>query len=134
VQWYAGRSHLPRIAELQAHTRLTFVLDHLAGWRADEPASDDSRRALDHLAAAGAWVKLSGWYRLGATAPYQALVPGIRDVAELFGDRLVWGSDWPHTGQPPQAPPRYASLLQPVREALGEHRLAGCLRAARLYA
>jgi len=133
VQWYASRSHLKQIADLQARTRLTFVLDHLAGWRVDEAASDESRSALLRLANGGAWVKLSGWYRLGAAAPYDALVPMVREVAEKFGNRMVWGSDWPHTGLAPQTVPAFASLLQPVREALGEMRLRECLRASTLY-
>jgi len=133
VQWYAGRSHLQSIADLQARTRLTFVLDHLAGLRVDEADSAASRIALRQLAAAGCWVKLSGWYRLGAAEPYRSIVPAIRQVAELFGERMVWGSDWPHTALAPSAQSRFASLLQPVREALGASEFERCLQGGRLY-
>src|SRR5438105_3976594 len=74
-------------------------------------------QALAELARAGAWIKLSGWYRLGAHPPYDELAPLLMRVGELFGERMVWGSDWPHTSLP-DAPP-YASLLQPVRAAFG---------------
>ena len=133
VQWYADQSQLVQVADLQARTGLRFVLDHLAGLRVDAPASAESWVALRRLAAADAWVKLSGWYRLGDAQPYGALVPMIRQVADLFGERMVWGSDWPHTALPASAESRHASLLQPVRDALGEARLARCLQGAGLY-
>jgi predicted TIM-barrel fold metal-dependent hydrolase len=133
VQWYAEAAHLPRIAEWQAQCGLTFVLDHLAGLRVDAPVSPESWRALQALADAGAWVKLSGWYRLGASAPYLELVPTIRRVAAFFGERMVWGSDWPHTSLPATPQSRLPSLLVPVREALGEVALARLLAAPSLY-
>lgn len=133
VQWYAEQAQLPRVAELQASCGLTFVLDHLAGLRADAPASPASWSALQQLADAGAWVKLSGWYRLGAAAPYLELVPTIRRVAAIFGERIVWGSDWPHTSLPAVPQSRLPSLLAPVREALGQAALARVLGAASLY-
>jgi predicted TIM-barrel fold metal-dependent hydrolase len=64
-------------------------------------------------------VKLSGWYRLGDSAPYAALTSHIQRAAAMFGPRMVWGSDWPHTSFPPAALPPYAAMLQPARDALG---------------
>jgi predicted TIM-barrel fold metal-dependent hydrolase len=99
------------------------VLDHLAGLQlgidAETAAHEDAWAALQALQAQGAWVKLSGWYRLGAQAPYAALVPTIARVGALFGPRLVWGSDWPHTAFADNERPPYASTWQPVVEALG---------------
>jgi predicted TIM-barrel fold metal-dependent hydrolase len=133
VQWYAEPSQLSSIADVQARTGLTFVLDHLAGLRADAVASAETWAALRRLATAGAWVKLSGWYRLKDTPPYHRLLPLIRQVADIFGERMVWGSDWPHTALPPSSLSRLGSLMQPVREALGDARLARCLQAGALY-
>lgn len=133
VQWYARRAHLACIADLQARTGLTFVLDHLAGLRLDEAGDAESWNALRQLADAGSWVKLSGWYRLGAAAPYRELVPLIRHVGNLFQERMVWGSDWPHTGIAERARPSFESLLRPVRDALGEARMVRVLEAGSLY-
>lgn len=127
VQWYAHPAQLPRIAELQARSGLVFVLDHLAGLRADLPEEPECWRALERMARAGSWVKLSGFYRLGAGAPYQPLFPMIRQVAEIFGRHKVWGSDWPHTSLPVGHRPRMEELLQPVRAALGAVELGRCL-------
>lgn len=133
VQWYARRSHLAYVADLRARSGLTFVLDHLAGLRADEAGDTESWNALRQLADAGSWVKFSGWYRLGATPPYRALLALIRQVANLFHERIVWGSDWPHTGLSPSTQPTFESLLQPVRDALGEPHLARSLQAGAFY-
>lgn len=127
VQWYARASDLPAILAWHQRTGLPCVLDHLAGLHADLPGDDPAWQALDRLLAQGAWVKLSGWYRLGAQAPYAALFTTIRRVAERAAHhaaageapRLVWGSDWPHTSFAPDALPAYDSVWQPVRQALG---------------
>ena len=46
----------------------------------------------------------------------------IRRVAQCMGERLVWGSDWPHTAFAHDALPPYDSVWQPVVQALGEAR------------
>lgn len=124
LQWYVHADALPQLVAWQARTRLPFVLDHLAGLHAGLhpalPAAAPAWHAAQALADAGAWVKLSGWYRLGAAAPYLDLQDHLRRVAGLFGPRLLWGSDWPHTSFAPDALPAYGSLLIPVRAALGE--------------
>jgi len=119
LEWYARPEHLAEIAALHAETPLVCVLDHLAGMHAHIATDDPAWKALESLAQRGAWVKLSGWYRLQAAAPYHALLPLIRRVAALFGDRLLWGSDWPHTSFAAAQMPRYRSLWTPVVAALG---------------
>jgi len=127
VQWYADAHALPRIAALQRACGLRFVLDHLAGMHALSAGMEESWAALGALADAGAWVKLSGWYRLRAQAPYAELDGLVARVASRFGSRLVWGSDWPHTSFAPAHLPDYASTWTPVPRALGE----AAARAAR---
>lgn len=119
VQWFANAAALPSIVELHRDSGLTCVLDHLAGFGARVAIDDPAWQAVEALAAQGAWLKLSGWYRLDAQAPYAALVPTIRRLAGLFGARMVWGSDWPHTMFAPDAMPSYDSTWQPVVEAIG---------------
>jgi predicted TIM-barrel fold metal-dependent hydrolase len=119
VQWYARAADLARLAVLQDEAGLPFVLDHLAGLHAALPAGDPAWQAAAALAAGGAWIKLSGWYRLQATAPYAALEPAIARACTLFGPRTLWGSDWPHTSFAPTALPAYESTLAPLRQALG---------------
>jgi predicted TIM-barrel fold metal-dependent hydrolase len=130
VQWYAQPADLPAIARWHATSGIVCVLDHLAGVRADTPADDPAWGALAQLAGLGAWLKLSGWYRLGAEAPYASLDATIERAARLFGDRLLWGSDWPHTSFGDRLAPDYATLWQRVPAVLGE----AAAGAARLQA
>jgi predicted TIM-barrel fold metal-dependent hydrolase len=121
VQWYARPADLPMIAALHAGREasgVAAVLDHLAGMHARMPADDAAWQLLAGLAQSGAWLKLSGWYRLQADAPYDSLDRSIRRAAGLFGTRLVWGSDWPHTSFGHDALPAYASTWQPVARTL----------------
>lgn len=129
VQWYAGADQLAAIADLHQGSGLTAVLDHLAGLHAGIGTDDPAWAALQRLADQGAWVKLSGWYRLQATAPYDVLHAHIQHVAQTLGDRLVWGSDWPHTAFHQDALPPYDSVWHPVVQALGAPR-AATVRAA----
>lgn len=124
VQWYARANQLATIAALHEGTGLTAVLDHLAGLGTTVSPGDPAWAALRLLASQGAWVKLSGWYRLQAGAPYEALREHILCVASEMQQRLVWGSDWPHTAFSPDALPAYNSVWQPVVDALGPARAA----------
>lgn len=125
LQWYAPAQQLHALVALQRETGLRFVLDHLACLGAD--TGERERAAARELAAEGAWIKFSGWYRLGAVAPYDALHATLAQAAEWFGPRSVWGSDWPHTSFAPASRPDYASTLTPLRAALGEAALAPLL-------
>ena len=120
VQWYAHPDDLPAIASLHADgpAGLVAVLDHLAGLHAGLAADHPAWLAVARLADMGAWVKLSGWYRLQAVCPYGELDDTIGSVASLFGSRMVWGSDWPHTSFAPGALPDYATTWAPVARVL----------------
>lgn len=136
VQWYVPAQALPDLVLWQARTGLCFVLDHLAGLAAGLAPDHPAWPAAQALADAGAWIKLSGWYRLGAAAPYAALLPHIQRAAALFGPRMVWGSDWPHTSFAPAQAPAYAALLTPIRSAFDDGQVQAVLhtQARMLYA
>ncbi|MCC6779496.1 MAG: amidohydrolase family protein [Hyphomicrobiales bacterium] len=83
----------PRIAALPCDA----VIDHMGmiqpGAGLDQPAF----QALLRLLRRGAWVKLSGAYRLSAQPPpYRDLAPFVREIVATRPDRLLWASDWPH--------------------------------------
>ena len=45
------------------------------------------------------WTKISGADRLTKKgSPYDDVAPFARRLAEIAPERLLWGSDWPHTG------------------------------------
>lgn len=127
VQWYVASTGLAPLRPLQAETGLVFVLDHLAGMAHGLTADDPAWTALAELAAGGAWVKLSGWYRLNDHRPFAAMHPHIARVVAMFGPRTVWGSDWPHTnlGARPDLP--YSATFHPLQQVLGDT-AAGAVR------
>ena len=102
------------VAALRARHEVPLVIDHLAMIRPGHPLA---RRAVDELQrlldAPGVFVKVSAPYRLTEGPGY----PGVGDiVARLAGShpqRLLWGSDWPHTALT-DAMPDEADLVDTV--------------------
>ncbi|KAI1387014.1 uncharacterized protein F4822DRAFT_332324 [Hypoxylon trugodes] len=47
------------------------------------------------------YIKLSGFYRASnlSETGYSDLAPIVRTLVKRVSDRLVWASDWPHTGE-----------------------------------
>lgn len=82
------------------------VFDHMAGLPADV-ADDDPRLVaiLDLLERERAWIKLSSAYRnTNIGSPYSDVAPLAQRFIAHAPDRCVWGSDWPHTNLPAEAP------------------------------
>ena len=95
-----------QIVEHQALLRrlpATMVFDH----RARLGGNDDAHPAFAIVAglveAGCAWVKLSGPY-LDAAPPYTMLDCQARRWVQLAPERVVWGSDWPHSTEPDHKP------------------------------
>ena len=80
--------------------RVPFVMDHMGWFTVGEtPAGKGFQGILALLRDAGAWVKLSGAFRLSARgAPYHDIVPFLEQLVAVAPDRAVYGSDWPHVG------------------------------------
>lgn len=98
VELQRQAADLPALAcRLRDHD-LTIVLDHFALPDPARGVADPAFADVLKLGASGrVWVKLSGPYRNGphGRAFAGAAYPRLRDAFGL--DRLMWGSDWPHT-------------------------------------
>lgn len=84
------------------------VVDHLG--RPDvsrDPDGPEFAAFLDLLRARpDIWCKVTCPERLSVTGPpaYADVVPFARRVVEEFGDRVLWGTDWPHPNLTDQMP------------------------------
>jgi predicted TIM-barrel fold metal-dependent hydrolase len=103
VQVFAHPEQLLAMEGLLASLPVPLVIDHIG--RVDPAEGVDAkaltllRRLLD---AGNTWVKLSGAYmrsREGAPG-YGDVLPLARALVRHAPQRLVWGSDWPHTTEP----------------------------------
>jgi predicted TIM-barrel fold metal-dependent hydrolase len=104
VQVFLNADQLVELAPVLAQLPVPLVIDHMAlidpAGGVQSAAFGAARRLLD---AGRTWMKLSGVYmrsRDGEPCYADAFAVG-RALVEAAPQRLVWGSDWPHTTQPP---------------------------------
>lgn len=113
LELHRGAADLPPLLDAALRTGCRIVVDHFGRPDAGLASADPGFAALLQRAATGRiWVKLSAAYRNGRTAqlPADARTPALlaadaaatricaRQLLATFGaERLVWGSDWPHT-------------------------------------
>jgi predicted TIM-barrel fold metal-dependent hydrolase len=104
----SGEAPLAALVERADRLGVAVVVDHMG-----RPASGTTPRGLvDLLARSKVWVKLSAAYRNSVEpAPgYVDLLPLVLALIAANPDRLLWGSDWPHT-ELETLPPRVADLV-----------------------
>lgn len=91
---------LAALGGLLATLPVDLVIDHMGQTVLADGLGQPGFQALLRLLDRGrCWVKLSGPYRLGGAATHgrEASLPFLRALAAAAVERLVWGSDWPHT-------------------------------------
>lgn len=129
VEIYADMTFVSRARDIIEKSPVPIILDHFAG--IDIAARDNGLRELTQLLQLEhVWVKLSAPYRLPGK-------PSLTDVerlaAELIStrnDRLVWASDWPHTGRLPAGTARTPESIDPFHSVDNHAVLAALERAA----
>ncbi|MGP0093977.1 MAG: amidohydrolase family protein [Xanthobacteraceae bacterium] len=95
-------TRLPVIAALRDHLRqlpLTVVFDHFGRAAAAEGPTQPGFDALLDLVESGhVYVKISGAFRISHRPPdYPDAAPLARALIAANAERVVWGTDWPHT-------------------------------------
>jgi predicted TIM-barrel fold metal-dependent hydrolase len=91
----AGASKAIRAAEIPV------VIDHMGMAKADLGVEQSGFSSLlDLLADEKCWVKVSGAYRVSSREDdFSDSIPIARALIDANDRRVVWGSDWPHTGK-----------------------------------
>lgn len=113
LQLFTDSRLLPAIADRLIRARVPVVIDHMGRAPAQLGADHEGIRSLVRLMRDGpVWVKLSGVANLSEAGPgYEDARPVHDALLSAAPDRLLWGSDWPHT-RPVGERPRTAALWQ----------------------
>lgn len=100
VQMHVDSRLLPQLQSWIASIPANVVLDHYGRVDISEGMEGESVRILLELARLPhVWIKLSGADRVSLKGyPYDDLKPLATALVETATGRLLWGSDWPHTG------------------------------------
>jgi len=98
LQFLLDARELPRLAPRLARLPVPIVIDHMGHFPVAQIAPEhETFQTLLALVRDGAWVKLSGAYRLSqANPPYADTTAYAQQLIEAAPQRCVWGSDWPH--------------------------------------
>ncbi|OYV39089.1 MAG: GntR family transcriptional regulator [Rhodospirillales bacterium 20-64-7] len=95
LQFLTDARELGPLAGRISKLKVPAVIDHMGHFPAAEGPDSAAAKRMVQLVRDGAWVKLSGAYRL-APPPYAETVPLAQTLLAAAPDRCVWGSDWPH--------------------------------------
>ena len=104
IQVFAEPAQIIALQPVLQQLPVPLVIDHLGRMDPAEGASAKAYGVLRRLLDGGhCWVKLSGAYmRSQVHGPsYADTVPLGRALVQAAPERLVWGSDWPHTTERP---------------------------------
>ena len=98
LQIHGDTRLLTEVAPALRASPVPVVIDHIgrvdAGLGLDQPAFAALLGLLDSPTF---WVKVSGVDRISrAGPPYDDALPFAERLVAEFGDRVVWGNDWPH--------------------------------------
>ncbi|CAG7994600.1 unnamed protein product [Penicillium nalgiovense] len=103
------------------------IADHLGGMRGasklpsdlqSTPTSQPGFKSLLSLAKQShIAVKVSGLYRMSSlvSGTYSDLQPILEAFAQEIPEQLIWGSDWPHTGEGSNRTERRQEVKEPFR-------------------
>lgn len=94
LQFQVRREQLAPLAALVPSLGVPVVLDHIGFI---DPSDDAARDDVMALLDAGGCVKISAPYRLSRVPRYEDVGAMARVLLARHPDRLLWGSDWPHT-------------------------------------
>jgi predicted TIM-barrel fold metal-dependent hydrolase len=115
VQIYASLPLLLKHRSIIESSPAPVILDHYAG--VDPAAGPDQpgvRELADLLGRGHIWVKFSAPYRLPGSPSDATMVELQRRIIDTAGvSRLLWASDWPHTGRLPAGTARTPDSIDP---------------------
>jgi predicted TIM-barrel fold metal-dependent hydrolase len=103
LQLFARPEQIVALASVLQALPVPLVIDHMGLIDPAQPDIAAQALMLRLLDAGNTWVKLSGAYMRSAVhgPSYADTLPWGRALVQAAPERLVWGSDWPHTTEAP---------------------------------
>ena len=102
LQVFMHPEQIVALESVLAALPVPLVIDHLGRIDPDGGPSADGYGALRRLLDGGnTWVKLSGAYMRSTAPAYADTLVLAQALVRAAPERLVWGSDWPHTTAAP---------------------------------
>lgn len=114
VQLQSDGRLLPEHLEVLQRLPCPLVVDHVGKYLEPVPPSDPAFTALLRLLEGGrCWVKLSAPYETSRVGPpnYDDVGALAKALVRAAPERMLWASNWPHPGEPADAKPDEAMLL-----------------------
>jgi len=98
LQIHLAGARIAELAPALKRSPVPVVIDHMGRIDASRGTQSAEFQALLALMQAKhVWVKVSGAERISRdSAPWRDAVPFGRKLVAEFGDRTLWGTDWPH--------------------------------------
>jgi predicted TIM-barrel fold metal-dependent hydrolase len=99
IQLYTRPSVIAALSEMLSKSPVPLVFDHFAGAQVAQGVAQPGFDAVLALVRSGkAYVKISAPYRASKMKmPYGDIAPVAASLVAANPDRVLWGSDWPHT-------------------------------------
>ena len=104
VQIFATPDAIDALAGELLALPVPVVIDHFGLIAPDSDAVTRAGTLIRLLTTGKVWVKLSAPYRIADDPHDPCIVPLARALADANPERVVWGSDWPHTPPHPGGP------------------------------
>ena len=98
VQMFVALSVISALKDYFMQYPYPVVFDHFGQPKAPQGIGQPGfANLLDLVKSGGAYVKISGAYRVSTMAPaYAEATPLAQALVAANPDRIVWGTDWPH--------------------------------------
>lgn len=99
IEIHAPADYLVQLLPILDHYSIDIVIDHFGRFDPTLGVDDlNYQRFLEMLDPSQHWVKVSAYYRLDNELNTQNAIDAFELLKKCgMEDRLIWGSDWPHT-------------------------------------
>ncbi|KAL2858529.1 hypothetical protein BJY01DRAFT_201323 [Aspergillus pseudoustus] len=132
LQLYVSLDQIAQFAPVVSHLGVAVVIDHIGH---PEPSKGPARlqegycEFMELLKSGLVYTKLSGTYRFDDLPDLDSYV---QEILATAGDRVVWASDWPHSGGVSRNPGGDRKKVQEYRKVDDHAWIARCKNWCRL--